>query len=139
MSTESFLHKARWAVEAAQNKKATDVALLDLSQLGAFTDCFLLCTGLSTPHVQAISDEIEEQLARRGVRLEHREGYERAEWVLLDYGGFIVHVFHERARRFYDLERLWRAARRVEVPEPGPSASEHGARSGEMASGTVES
>ena len=139
MSTESFLPEVRWAVEAAQNKKAADVTLLDLSQLGAFTDCFLLCTGFSTPHVQAISDGIEEQLARRGVRLEHREGYERAEWVLLDYGGFIVHVFHERARRFYDLERLWRAARRVQVPEPGPSAAERDARAGEIASGTVES
>lgn len=139
MSTKSPVPELRWAIEAAQNKKAADVTLLDLSQLGAFTDGFLLCTGFSTPHVQAISDEIEEQLERHGVRLEHREGYERAEWVLLDYGDFIVHVFHERARHFYDLERLWRAARRIQIPEPGASAAEPGARAGDILSGRAES
>jgi ribosome-associated protein len=114
-----------WAIEAAQNKKAAGVTLLDLRELGAFTDSFLLCTGFSGPQVQAVSDAIEEQLAGRGVRLAHREGYDTAEWVLLDYGGFIVHVFSERARRFYDLERLWRAARRTDFPEPDAAAGAH--------------
>ena len=125
MSKDSLRPELRWAVEAAQNKKAAAVTLLDLRELGAFTDAFLLCTGLSGRQVQAISDEIEEQLARRGARLWHREGYQAAEWVLLDYGGFIVHVFSERARRFYDLGRLWRAARQVEFPDvaaPGATA-----------------
>ncbi len=138
VSTHSLRPEVRWAVEAAQNKKATDVTLLDLSPLGAFTDCFLLCTGFSTPHVQAISDEIEQGLARRGARVEHREGYERAEWVLLDYGGFIVHVFNERARTFYDLERLWRAARRMRISEPGSSDAGPGTRAGDIVSGTAE-
>ncbi len=115
-----------WAIEAAQNKKAAEVTLLDLRELGAFTDSFVLCTGYSARQVQAISDAIEEQLAPRGVRLAHREGYDSAEWVLLDYGDFIVHVFSARARRFYDLERLWRAARRSDLPgaEPASGAPE---------------
>jgi ribosome-associated protein len=106
--------EVRLAVEAAQDKKAAGVVLLDLSGLGSFTDYFLLCTGFSSRQVKAISDEIEERLARAGRRPAHREGYTTAEWVLLDYRGFIVHIFTETARRFYDLERLWRSARRVE-------------------------
>lgn len=117
MSTDSLRPEIRWAIEAAQNKKAAAVTLLDLRELGAFTDAFLLCTGFSSRQVQAISDEIEEQLARRGIRLAHREGYDTAEWVLLDYGDFIAHVFSERSRQFYDLERLWRAARRTDFPD----------------------
>jgi len=122
VSTDSLRPELRCAVEAAQNKKAADVTLLDLGELGAFTDCFLLCTGFSTPHVQAISDEIEEQLARHGVHPGHREGYNTAQWVLLDFGSFIVHIFSERARHFYDLERLWRAAKRTDFRDPGPAA-----------------
>jgi ribosome-associated protein len=114
------------AVEAAQNKKAAAVTLLDLTSLGTFTDYFLLCTGFSTPQVQAICDSIEEELESSGLRPEHREGHAGAEWLLLDYGGFIVHVFTERLRQFYDLERLWRMARRIDfTPErlPGTSAA----------------
>ncbi len=126
MSTNSPLFGPRpelppelaWAIEAAQNKKAAEVTLLDLRELSAFTDLFLLCTGFSARQVQAISDAIEEHLAGRGLRLAHREGYDSAEWVLLDYGDFIVHIFSERARRFYDLERLWRAAHRADLPGP---------------------
>ena len=125
-----------WAVEAAQNKKALAVTLLDLRGLGAFTESFLLCSGSSNRQVQAVSEEIEDQLLRRGLRVFHREGYDQAEWVLLDFGSFLVHVFTERARLFYDLERLWRSARRTDVPDvdaspggqpPGAGPSPHGA------------
>ena len=119
MTTESLRPELRWAVEAAQSKKAAGVTLLDLTPLGAFTDHFLICSGFSTRQVQAISDEIEERLGRRGVFFRHREGYEPGEWVLLDYGGFVVHIFNERARQFYDLERLWRAAQRNDFPDAG--------------------
>ena len=105
------------AVEAAQSKKASGLCVLDLRELGTFTDAFLLCSGASARQVQAISDAVEELLGRRGLRLWHREGYQSAEWVLLDYGSFMVHIFHERARSFYDLERLWRAARRIDYPD----------------------
>ncbi len=122
MSTDSLRPELRWAIEAARNKKAAALTLLELAELSAFTDAFLLCTGFSARQVQAISDEIEQQLAGHGARLAHREGYEAAEWVLLDYGDFIVHVFSERSRLFYDLERLWRAARRTDLPELEGSA-----------------
>ena len=112
-----------WAVEAAQNKKAFAVTVLDLHGLGAFTEAFLLCSGSSNRQAQAISDEIEDQLLRRGFRVLHREGYDLAEWVLLDFGSFLVHVFTERARLFYDLERLWRSARRTDVPDVDASAA----------------
>jgi ribosome-associated protein len=120
VKTESLRPELRLAIEAAQNKKAGSVTLLDLKGLGAFTEWFLVCTGFSTRQVSAIGEEIEEQLHKLGLRLEHREGNSASEWVLLDYGSFLVHVFTERARHFYDLERLWRAARRIEIPDPGP-------------------
>ena len=117
MTQDSFRAELRWAIEAARNKKATAITLLDLAALGAFTDYFLICSGSSSRQIQAICAEIEEQLGRRGILPAHREGYETAEWVLLDYTDFIVHIFSERARLYYDLERLWRAARRSEFPE----------------------
>jgi ribosome-associated protein len=107
----------RAAVEAAQGRKAAGITVLDLSGLGAFTEAFVICTAFSTRQVQAVSDAIEEALARMGRRLLHREGYERAEWVLLDYGRFVIHVFLERARLFYEIERLWRQAPRYDVPD----------------------
>ncbi len=126
MSTEKLRPELLSAIEAAQNKKAEAITLLDLTGLGAFTDYFLLCTGYSTPQVEAISDAIEEALKARGLRPQHREGRSGAEWLLLDYGGFIAHVFTERLRHFYDLERLWRVARRIDFEEsaPGSSAAE---------------
>jgi ribosome-associated protein len=107
----------RAAVEAAQGRKAAGITLLDLSGLGAFTGAFVICTGFSQPQVQAIADAIEEALARAGCRLLHREGYDSAEWILLDYGRFVIHVFVERARLFYDIERLWRKAPRLDIPD----------------------
>jgi ribosome-associated protein len=107
----------RAAVRAAQDKKAAGITLLDLSSLGAFTEAFVICTGFSQRQVQAIADGIEESLHLAGCRLLHREGYDTAEWVLLDYGRFVVHVFLERARLFYDIERLWRQAPRIDVPD----------------------
>jgi ribosome-associated protein len=115
----------RVAIAAAQEKQAAQITLLDFQGLGAFTDGFLVCTGFSAPQVDAICDEIENQLERIGVKLMHREGKAGAEWMLLDFGSFIVHVFTERARHYYDLERLWRAAHRIDFTEPRrPGAAE---------------
>jgi ribosome-associated protein len=121
---DSLRPELRVAIEAAQEKQAAEVTLLDLEGLGAFTDYFLLCTGFSARQVDAICDEIEQQLVRIGIRLTHREGAAGAEWILLDFGSFIVHVFTERARHYYDLERLWRAARRTDFTEPGAAEAE---------------
>jgi ribosome-associated protein len=115
---ESLPPGVRSAVEAAQNKKAAGITVLDLSDLGAFTEYFVICTGFSTPQVQAICTEVEEQLYRNLKRSpEHREGHRSAEWALLDFGSFIVHVFSEQARRYYDLERLWRSGEKLEIPD----------------------
>jgi ribosome-associated protein len=115
---DSIPPKVRAAISAAQEKQAADVVLLDLDGLGAFTDYFLVCTGYSSPQLEAICDEIETRLERIGTRLLHREGKAGSDWMLLDFGGLIVHVFTERARHYYDLERLWRAASRIEFKEP---------------------
>jgi ribosome-associated protein len=122
---ESLPQGVRLAVEAAQNKKAAGITVLDLSGVGAFTDFFVICTGYSTPQVQAICTEVEGLLHKTlGRSPEHREGQRSAEWALLDFGGFVVHVFGDQARRYYDLERLWRSAPKLEIPdEPeGPSS-----------------
>jgi ribosome-associated protein len=118
LKLESLPQGVRLAVEAAQTKKAGGVTVLDLNDVAAFTDYFMICTGYSTPQLQAICNEIEEVLWRELKRKpEHREGHRSAEWALLDFGGFIVHVFGEQARRFYDLERLWRSAPSLVLPD----------------------
>lgn len=103
------------AVEAARDKKAIDVALLDLRSLDSFTDFFVICSGSNPRQVQAIADAVEERLRGEGLRPAHIEGFERAEWILLDYFDFIVHVFSSARREFYALERLWGSATRVDV------------------------
>jgi ribosome-associated protein len=113
------------ALAAAQSKKATAIAVLDLRKTGAFTDYFLTCTGGNPRQVQAIADAVEQALKNAKVRPAHVEGYERAEWILLDYFDFIVHVFSPQARQFYGLERLWGNAVRHEFPDDGADA-DHG-------------
>jgi ribosome-associated protein len=120
---DSIPPHVRAAVDAAREKQAADVVVLNLEGLGAFTDHFIICTGFSARQVEAICDEIEKQVERNGARLLHREGKPGGEWMLLDFGSVIAHVFTERARHFYDLERLWRAARRLEFPESGEGDS----------------
>lgn len=120
---ETLPRAVRLAVEAAQNKKASAITVLDLSGLGTFTEFFVICTGFSTPQVQAICSEVEELLYKDLKREpEHREGQRSSDWALLDFGGFIVHVFSEQARRFYDLERLWRTVPKLEIPDLPDSA-----------------
>jgi ribosome-associated protein len=105
------------AIQSADEKKAVNMIALDLREIASFTEFFVIASGTNTRQVQAIADEINEQLKkqlrRRPVRI---EGYSSAEWVLLDYGDFVVHLFDKDARDFYDLERLWRDARRVDIP-----------------------
>jgi ribosome-associated protein len=105
------------AVQAAGDKKAENPVILDLREVATFTEFFLICNGSNPKQVQAISYSIEDTLRKSGKRPLHIEGYNSAEWILLDYGDFIVHVFNNTSRRFYDLERLWRDAKRLEIPE----------------------
>ena len=106
------------AIRACQEKKAEEITILELEKgTGPFTDYFVLCSGTNPRQVQAISDQVEERLERTGLRPTHVEGYKQAEWVLLDYVDFVVHIFSEKARKFYDLERLWKSAKRMEPEE----------------------
>jgi ribosome-associated protein len=104
------------ALHAASEKKAFDVVVLDLQEIASFTDFFVIASGANERQVQAISDEVYESLKKSGTTAARVEGYKTAEWILLDYGDFVVHVFEQKARTFYDLERLWRESKRVEVP-----------------------
>jgi len=104
------------AVRAAESKKATDIKVLDLTGITSFTDYFVVCTGANSRQIQAISDEIGLQLKDRGDLPISVEGYRDAEWVLVDYGDFLVHIFSPRARDYYDLERLWRNAKSIDIP-----------------------
>ena len=109
----------REAFEAAEEKKALDITVLDVKEAAGFTDHFLICTGTSSRQIQTICDEVERRLTLAGLRPLHVEGYNHAEWILMDYVDFVVHIFSERARSFYDLERLWRNARRVNREQRG--------------------
>jgi ribosome-associated protein len=102
------------AIQACLEKKAEELSILEMEKgSGAFTDYFVLCSGTNPRQVQAIADEVELQLKKTGLRPTHVEGYNQAEWVLIDYVDFVVHVFSEKARKFYDLERLWKSAKRL--------------------------
>src|SRR5579862_1689630 len=102
------------AVSAVENKKGEELAILEMDKnSGAFTDYFVVCTGTNPRQIQAISDEVQKRLSEAGVRPNAVEGYTQAEWVLLDFVDFVVHIFSERARKFYDLERLWKSAAKL--------------------------
>jgi len=101
------------AAQAAEAKKAENVRILDLQGLTSFTDYLVLCTGTNPRQVQAIADEVELQLKNAGDRPKSVEGYNNAEWILLDYGDYVVNVFSEQARKYYDLDRLWQDAAEV--------------------------
>lgn len=109
------------AISACNEKKAEELTILELDKnSGAFTDYFLICSGTNPRQIQAISDEVELRLKRAGVYPNNIEGYKQAEWVLIDYVDFVVHVFSESARKYYDLERLWRTANKIEPSELTP-------------------
>jgi ribosome-associated protein len=117
------------AILACQDKKAEEVTVLELEKgSGAFTDYFVVCSGTNPRQIQTIADAVDERLEALGMRPAHSEGYKQAEWVLLDYVDFVVHIFSENARRYYDLERLWKSARKLEPTELTPSRKAAAAR-----------
>lgn len=109
------------AIQACLDKKAEELSILEMEKgSGAFTDYFVLCSGTNPRQVQAIADEVELRLKATGVPPAHVEGYKQGEWILVDYTDFVVHVFSEKARKYYDLERLWKTAKRLEPTELAP-------------------
>ncbi|MEA2024560.1 MAG: ribosome silencing factor [Actinomycetota bacterium] len=113
---------ARAAAEAIIDKKGNDVALLDVSDLLVITDVFVIGTGTSNRHVRSLADDVEQRLRELGERPVRREGADYGRWVLLDYGDFVIHLFDAETREFYDLERLWADAPRVEFAEPAATS-----------------
>ena len=113
MSLQTRQQVAR-AVKAIEDKKGEDIAILEMDKnSGAFTDYFIVCSGTNPRQLQAIADDVQKQMEEIGQRPNSVEGYNQAEWVLLDYVDFVLHIFSERARKFYDLERLWKSARKL--------------------------
>jgi ribosome-associated protein len=103
-------------VRAAESKKAIDIKVLDLTGITSFADSFVVCTGANQRQVQAIADEIGQRLKKDAGELPNSlEGYNQGEWVLADYGDLVIHIFSPKAREYYDLERLWRSAKTVEI------------------------
>ena len=118
MKSNDVRRQVAEALAACENKKAEHAVILELEKgSGAFTDYFLICSGSNPRQIQAISDEVEERLSHAGLRPAHVEGYQQAEWVLLDYIDFVVHVFSSKARDFYNLERLWKSAKHLTPSE----------------------
>jgi ribosome-associated protein len=108
-------HQIHEAILACQEKQAEELTVLELEKgSGAFTDYFVMCNGTNPRQIQAIADAVDERVEKLGLRAAHTEGYKQADWVLLDYVDFVVHIFSEKARQFYDLERLWKSAQRIE-------------------------
>ncbi len=115
MKKSDLKNQVSAAIQACLDKKAEELSILEMEKgSGAFTDYFVLCSGTNPRQIQAIADEVEMRLKSADLRPTHVEGYNQAEWVLIDYVDFVVHVFSEKARKFYDLERLWKTARRLE-------------------------
>jgi ribosome-associated protein len=128
INTDELDERILRTLQAAAEKKAIETVVLDLREIASFTDYFVITSGANERQVQAISDEVFETMKKAGMPPARVEGYKTAEWILLDFGDFVFHVFDEKARKFYDLERLWRESRRVELPrelngDAGNSAS----------------
>lgn len=118
MSTREIRQQVALALAAAKDKKAEDIALLELpKESSAFTDYFLICSGSNPRQVQAIAEAVDEALSKNGVEPNNREGVDAAEWILLDYVDFVVHIFSSARRGYYDLERLWKSAKHVTEDE----------------------
>ncbi len=109
-------------VRAAEDKKATDIIVLDLREVTTFTDYFVICSGGNSKQLQAITDEAAMQMKRRGEPVISIEGYEVGEWILSDYSDILLHCFTEKSREFYSLERLWKEAKQLEIPPATPVA-----------------
>lgn len=116
------------AIRIAQEKKAADLRLLEMNGVCSFTDYFLICSGTSSRQMQAVCDAIHEDLKKGSAAFPHIEGYPSGEWILMDYLDFVVHIFSSRAREFYDLERLWRAATRIPLASNEKKKDQSGER-----------
>ncbi len=113
--TENITKEIKTVVDALEDKKGTDISVLDLSKVSDVTDCFVICSGSNRSQIQALADGVEDALGRNGLLHKGIEGYDTANWILIDYNDFVVKIFDKDNRDMYDLERIWSDADKVEV------------------------
>ena len=112
---DQLMNKVKTVKDAIEDKKGLDIKVLDLSKVSDVTDCFVICSGTNRSQIQALADGVEEALGRKGLLHKGIEGYDTANWILIDYNDFVVHIFDKDSRDMYDLERIWSDADKVEV------------------------
>ena len=114
---ETVKKMAGIAIQALEDKKAEEIRVIDISQVSVLADYFIIANGTNISQIQALADEVEEKLGRAGYPLKQIEGYDHANWVLLDFGDIIIHIFDRENRMFYDLERIWRDGKQITKEE----------------------
>lgn len=110
---KDYLKAAQIAKQALEDKKADDIKVLDLDGLSNIADCFVIASGSNMLQLQAMADEVEEKLFKEGIQVQHKEGTNGDTWILLDFGGLIVHIFNKEQRAFYSLDRVWSDAKEI--------------------------
>lgn len=115
MENKKTSELAKLAIETLEDKKAEDISVIDISEVSVIADYFIIAGGNNKSQIQALSDSVEEKLGRAGCPVKQIEGYDTANWVLLDFGDIIVHVFDKENRLLYDLERIWRDGKQIEI------------------------
>lgn len=108
---------AKIAIEALEDKKAEDIRIIDISEISTLADYFIIANGTNRSQIQALADNVEEALGKAGLPLKQVEGYETANWILMDYRDIIVHVFDKENRLFYDLDRIWRDGKQIDATD----------------------
>ena len=117
LTVEEIKKMAGLAIEALEDKKAEDIRVIDISEVSVLADYFLIASGKNRNQLQALADEVEEKLGRAGYPMKQSEGYDSANWILLDFGDIIIHLFDQENRLFYDLERIWRDGKLVDIED----------------------
>lgn len=115
MENKKTSELAKLAIEALEDKKAEDISVIDISEVSVIADYFIIAGGNNRSQIQALSDSVEEKLGRAGCPVKQIEGYDTANWVLLDFGDIIVHIFDKENRLLYDLERIWRDGKQIDI------------------------
>ena len=117
MTIDKSRQMASLAYHALEEKKAENITMIDIEQVSTLADYFIIASGKNRNQVQAMADEVDEVLGRAGFEVKHKEGYQTANWILLDYGDLVIHIFDTQNRLFYDLDRIWRDGKAVSIEE----------------------
>lgn len=117
MEKDKSMEMAKLAIEALEDKKAEDIHVIDISEVSVIADYFIIAGGSNRSQIQALCDNVEEKLGRAGNAVRQIEGYDTANWILMDFGDVIIHIFDKENRLLYDLERIWRDGKQIEVDE----------------------